>query len=226
MSRFFLRDIHSHKMGYVKTPRRRSAAPTPPVMLQITNGMAEPSERSPPASMPPLGSHGNYVNAVPIAFAPPGFHPAPVKTELVVPRGEPMGCSPFLPNMQTMQVINQMSSPSMAPDTGSAETRKRRNDDAALTVVVKRQAMQDLAGSRSCTDQQVGSSYRQPCCSSKLVPFLVHTVAMIAMRLCHLYVYWFVLTKQKQVCQYLGERELREFSFLKMENRMLHEEWG
>jgi len=124
-------------------------------MLQIANGTAEPSEGSPPASMPPLGSHGNYVNAVPIAFAPPGFNSTPVKTEPVEP-GEPMGCSPSQPNMQTMQVINQTSSPSMAPGTGSAETRKRRNEDAALTVAIKRQAMQDLAGSSSATDQ-VGS---------------------------------------------------------------------
>jgi hypothetical protein len=40
-----------------------------------------------------------------------------------------------------------------SPGTGSAETRKRRNDDSALTVAVKRQAMQDLAGSSSATDQ-------------------------------------------------------------------------
>jgi len=151
MSRFFFRDIQSHKIGYVKTPRR-SAAPTPPVMLQIANGTAEPSEGSPPASMPPLGSHGNYVNAVPIAFAPPGFNSTPVKTEPVEP-GEPMGCSPSQPNMQTMQVINQTKSPSMAPGTDSVETRKRRNDDATMTVALKRKAVEDLAGSSSATDQ-------------------------------------------------------------------------
>jgi hypothetical protein len=55
-----------------------------------------------------------------------------------------------------MQVVNQTSSPSMAPGSGSAETRKRRNEDAALTVAIKRQAMQDLAGSSFATDQ-VGS---------------------------------------------------------------------
>ena len=101
-------------------------------MLQIANGTTEPSEWSSPDLTPPLRSHGNYVNAVPIAFAPPSFHSAPVKTEPVVAPGEPMGCS---------------------PGTGSAETRKRRNDDSALTVAVKRQAMQDLAGSSSATDQ-------------------------------------------------------------------------
>jgi len=102
----------------------------------------------------------------------------------------------------------------MAPGTGSAETRKRRNDEAALTVAIKRQAMQDLAGSSSATDQ-VSSKYRQPCCSSKLVH------ALIVMRsLC--YIDFDLLAKQ--VCQYMGERELREFSFLKMENQMLHEE--
>ncbi|EER87847.2 hypothetical protein BDA96_10G044200 [Sorghum bicolor] len=169
-------DIHSHKIGYVKTPRR-SAAPTPPappVMLQIANGAAEE-----PSETPPLRSHGNYVNAVPIAFAPPGFNLTPVKTEPVVAPGEPMRCSPSPPNMQTVRVMNHTSSPSMARGTGSAETRKRRNDDSALAVAVKRQAMQDLAGSSSSTNQ---------------------------------------------VCQYMGERELREFSFLKMENQMLHEE--
>jgi hypothetical protein len=41
----------------------------------------------------------------------------------------------------------------MARGTGSAETRKRRNDDSALAVAVKRQAMQDLAGSSSSTNQ-------------------------------------------------------------------------
>ncbi|XP_066373215.1 protein MICRORCHIDIA 6-like [Miscanthus floridulus] len=174
-------DIHSHKIGYVKTPRR-SAAPTPAppavMMLPIANGTAqEPSEWSSPDPTPPLRSHSKYVNAVPIAFAPPVFHSASVKTEPVAP-GEPMGCSPSPPNMQTVQA-NQTSSPSMTPGTGSAETRKRRNDEAALTVAIKRQAMQDLAGSSSATDQ---------------------------------------------VCQYMGERELREFSFLKMENQMLHEE--
>jgi hypothetical protein len=153
MSRFFLRDIHSHKIGYVKTPRRSAASTPPPVMLQIANGTTEPSEWSSPDLTPPLRSHGNYVNAVPIAFAPPSFHSALVKTEPVVAPGEPMGCSPSPPNMQTVQVMYQTSSPSMAPGTGSAETRKRRNDDSALTVAVKRQAMQDLAGSSSATDQ-------------------------------------------------------------------------
>jgi hypothetical protein len=52
-----------------------------------------------------------------------------------------------------MQVINQTKSPSMAPGTDSVETRKRRNDDATLTVASKRKAVEDLAGSSSATDQ-------------------------------------------------------------------------
>ncbi|XP_066315235.1 protein MICRORCHIDIA 6-like [Miscanthus floridulus] len=176
-------DLYSEKIGYVKMPRV-SAAPTPPpppVMPPIANGAAEPSERSAPAPAPTqrLRSHGNYVNAVPIAFAPPGFHSAPVKTEAVAP-GAPMGYSPSSsPNVQTMQVINQTKSPSMAPGTDSVETRKRRNDDATMTVALKRKAVEDLAGSSSATDQ---------------------------------------------VSQYKGERELKEFKFMKLENRMLREE--
>nr|AGT16253.1 hypothetical protein SHCRBa_190_D01_F_220 [Saccharum hybrid cultivar R570] len=179
-------DLYSEKIGYVKMPRV-SAAPTPPrpppVMLPIANGAAEPSERSAPAPAPAptqrLRSHGNYVNAVPIAFAPPGFHSAPVKTEAVAP-GAPMGYSPSSsPNVQTMQVINQTKSPSMAPGTDSVETRKRRNDDATMTVALKRKVVEDLAGSSSATDQ---------------------------------------------VSQYMGERELKEFKFMKLENRMLREE--
>ena len=219
MSRFFFRDIHSHKIGYVKTPRR-SAAPTPPVMLQIANGTAEPSEGSPPASMPPLGSHGNYVNAVPIAFAPPGFHSAPVKTEAVAP-GAPMGYSPSSsPNVQTMQV-NQTKSPSMAPGTDSVETRKRRNDDATMTVASKKKATQDLVGSSSATDQ-VSTEYRQPpCCSSLLVPcWCTYFVALILMQS----VYVVLIFWTKQVSKYMGERELKEFKFMKLENRMLREE--
>ena len=181
MSRFFLlRDIHSHKIGYVKTPRR-SAAPTPPappVMLQIANGAAEE-----PSETPPLRSHGNYVNAVPIAFAPPGFNLTPVKTEPVVAPGEPMRCSPSPPNMQTVRVMNHTSSPSMARGTGSAETRKRRNDDSALAVAVKRQAMQDLAGSSSSTNQVSTDNlavFEQK--KKRALLFLVHTVALIVMR--------------------------------------------
>lgn len=183
ISRFFIRDIHCHKLGYVKAPRRRAAPASPPVMLQITNGTAEPSERSSADPTPPLRSHGNYVSAVPIAFAAPGFHPTPVKTEPAAP-GEPMGCSPSPPNIQKVQVMNQTSSPSMKPGIGSTDTRKRRNDESALIVAVKRQAMQDLVGSCSATDQVSSLYYRQPCCSSKLVLFLVHTwhiVALIAM---------------------------------------------
>ena len=165
---------------------RVSAAPTPPppVMLPIANGAAEPSERSAPAPAltQPLRSHGSYVNAVPIAFAPPGFHSAPVKTEAVAP-GAPMGQSPSSsPNVQTMQV-NQTKSPSMAPGTDSVETRKRRNDDATMTVALKRKAAEDLAGSSSATDQ-VSTEYRQPpCCSSLLVPcWCTYFVALILMQ--------------------------------------------
>ena len=186
MPRFFLRDLYSEKIGYVKMPRV-SAAPTPPppVMLPIANGAAEPSERSAPAPAltQPLRSHGSYVNAVPIAFAPPGFHSAPVKTEAVAP-GAPMGYSPSSsPNVQTMQVINQTKSPSMAPGTDSVETRKRRNDDATMTVALKRKAVEDLAGSSSATDQ-VSTEYRQPpCCSSLLVPcWCTYFIALILMQ--------------------------------------------
>lgn len=149
MSRFFLRDLYSEKIGYVKMPRVIAAATPPlppPVMLPIANGAAEPSDRSAPApSTQPLRSHGSYVNPVPIAFAPPDFHSAPVKTEAVAP-GAPMGYSP--PNLQTMQV-EQTKSLSMAPGTDLVETRKRRNDDATMTVALKRKAVEDLAGSSS-----------------------------------------------------------------------------
>ena len=130
--------------------------PPPPVMLPIANGAAEPSKRSAPAPAPaptqPLRSHGSYVNAVPIAFAPPGFHSAPVKRDAVAP-GAPTGYSLSSPKAQVMQVINQTRSPSMASGTDSLETRKRRNDDATMTVASKKKAMQDLVGSSSATNQ-------------------------------------------------------------------------
>ncbi|PWZ10307.1 Protein MICRORCHIDIA 6 [Zea mays] len=184
-------DLYSNKIGYVKVPRVRAApTPAPPVMLAIENGPAEPSERSAPAPTQPLRwQHGNSncVNAVPIAMAPPAFHPAPVKTETDAP-GAPTGYaysySPSWPSVQAMQIEKIKEEPSMAaPGTDWVETRKRTNDDGATTVALfkRRKAPQELAGSgsRSATDQ---------------------------------------------VSRYVGEGELNEFCFLKMENRMLRGE--
>ncbi|WVZ68504.1 hypothetical protein U9M48_017438 [Paspalum notatum var. saurae] len=173
-------DIHSHQVGYVKTPRV-SAAPTPtapPPMLPITSGTAEPAEAGSapaPASASPMRSQGAVVNAVPIAFAPPGFRSAPSGTASAAP-GAPTGHSP-----SGTQANQSTSSPSMTPGADLAETRKRRNADDTLTVTIKRQA--------TTHDLDVGSSP---------VP--------------------------AQVCQYMGERELKEYSFMKLENRMLREE--
>lgn len=36
--------------------------------------------------------------------------------------------------------------------------------------------------------------------------------------------FWLMPLNDTQVCQYMGERELKEFSFLKLENKMLREE--
>lgn len=176
-------ELYSDKIGYMKKPRVSAAPLPPPVMLPIANGTAEPSDRSAPAPTQPLRSHSNYLNAVPIASAPPGFHSAPVKAESVAP-GAHMGYSPSSLNAQTMQV-NGIKSPSMVPATDSVDTRKRRNDDTTtMTVAFKRKATQDLAGSSCATDE----------------------------------------TKQVSGYMGMGERETKEFCFLKMENRMLREE--
>ncbi|KAF8716741.1 hypothetical protein HU200_025826 [Digitaria exilis] len=172
-------DIHSHKIGYVKTPRVRAAPvpPAPPVMLPIANGAAKPLEWSAPASavsVSSLRSDSTYVNAVPIAFAPPSFHSAPAGTDGAAPR-VPTG-SPS--NAQIMR-INEMTSSSMAPGTDLVETTKRRREDDVLMGSFKKQATNDSVSSSSNSDQ---------------------------------------------VCQYMGERERKEFSFLKLENRMLREE--
>ncbi|KAJ1285814.1 hypothetical protein BS78_03G306400 [Paspalum vaginatum] len=169
-------DIHSHQVGYVKTPRV-SAAPIPTApapMLPVTSGTAEPADGSAPAPESPLRPHGAVVNAVPIAFAPPSFHSAPSGTASVAP-GAPTGYSP-----SGTQANQSTSSPSMAPGSDLVETRKRRNADDALTVAIKRQATHEIDASSSSVTGQV--------------------------------------------CQYMGERELKEFSLMKLENRMLREE--
>lgn len=218
MSRSFHRDLYSNKIGYVKVPRVRAApTPAPPVMLAIENGPAEPSERSAPAPTQPLRwQHGNSncVNAVPIAMAPPAFHPAPVKTETDAP-GAPTGYaysySPSWPSVQAMRIEQIKEEPSMAaPGTDWVETRKRTNDDGATTVALfkRRKAPQELAGSgsRSATDQ-VSSDSHLPCRLDSLAICVSH------------HILWTI-----QVSQYVGEGELNVFCFLKMENRMLRGE--
>ncbi|CAL5065751.1 unnamed protein product [Urochloa decumbens] len=148
-------DIYCHKIGYVKTPRVHSPPIpcTPPAMLPIENGPAELPVGSAPApvvSVPPLRSHSTYVNAVPIAFAPPGFRSAPAETEAVAPRA-PTGYPPTV--AETMPFNQTASSSSVAPGTDSVETRKRKNGDAAPTTSSKKQATHDLAGSSSAGDQ-------------------------------------------------------------------------
>jgi hypothetical protein len=179
MSRFFLRELYSDKIGYMKKPRVSAAPLPPPVMLPIANGTAEPSDRSAPAPTQPLRSHSNYLNAVPIASAPPGFHSAPVKAESVAP-GAHMGYSPSSLNAQTMQV-NGIKSPSMVPATDSVDTRKRRNDDTTtMTVAFKRKATQDLAGSSCATDEASTDNIAvRPC---YYLVALVHFVALILMQ--------------------------------------------
>lgn len=153
---FFLRDIYSDKIGYVKTPRVRAAPvlPAPPVMLPIENGPAEPLEGSAPSpavSVPPLRSDSTYVNAVPLAFVPPSFRSGPAGTDGVAPRVPP-GYSPS--GAQIMRV-NKMTSSSMVPGTDLVETRKRRRDDDALMGSSKKQATNDLASSSSASDQVI-----------------------------------------------------------------------
>ncbi|KAL6614330.1 hypothetical protein ACP70R_036600 [Stipagrostis hirtigluma subsp. patula] len=175
-------DIHCHQVGYAKMPGKRAASVSPasPAMLPMASTVAEPSDgiASTPAIPvpPPLRSRSPCENAVPIAFAPPVFT-TPPGTSTVAPRA-PTAYSPS--DMQIMQV-DQTCSPPVVPGTDLVDTRKRKNDDAALTVSFKRQATQELAGTN-----------------------LVDT--------------------GDQVCQYMGEQELKEFSFLKLENRMLREE--
>uniref|UniRef100_A0A0A9DRB1 Uncharacterized protein n=1 Tax=Arundo donax TaxID=35708 RepID=A0A0A9DRB1_ARUDO len=144
-------------------------------MLPPANTVAEPRKGNTSAPLAPLSS--TFVNAVPIAFAPPTSCSAPAGTDAVAP-GAPMGPSPQ--GMQIIQV-NQTRSPSVAPSTDLVETRKRKNDDAVLIAAFKRQATHELVSSNT-------------------------------------------MESSDQVCQYMGERELKEFSFLKLENRMLREE--
>ena len=194
----FLRDIYCHKIGYGKTPRVRAAPIPPPAMLPMENGTAEPLEGTAPApapavSVPPLRAQGTYVNAVPIAFAPPSFGSAPAGTAGVAPRA-PTGYSPS--DTEIMQVnqrtssssapgtdlagkgkrredeitqVNQRTSSSLAPGTDVVGKRKRSDDDAALTVSSRKHATHDLVGSSSAGDQV--SKYRESCCSSMLLCF-------------------------------------------------------
>ena len=196
----FLRDIYCHKIGYGKTPRVRAAPIPPPAMLPMENGTAEPLEGTAPApapapavSVPPLRAQGTYVNAVPIAFAPPSFGSAPAGTAGVAPRA-PTGYSPS--DTEIMQVnqrtssssapvsdlagnrkrrddeithFNQRISSSLAPGTDVVGKRKRSDDDAALTVSSRKHATHDLVGSCSAGDQV--SKYRESCCSSMLLCF-------------------------------------------------------
>ncbi|CAL4954092.1 unnamed protein product [Urochloa decumbens] len=239
-------DIYSHKIGYAKTPRVR-APPiprAPPAMLQIENGPAELPLGSAPAPavlVPPLSSHSTYVNAVPIAFAPPGFHSAPAGTEAVAP-STPTGYPPT--EAEIMRFNQTASSSSMAPGTESVETRKRRNDDAAPTTSSKKQATDDLAGSSSAapraptgyppTEAEI-MPFNQAASSSPMAP---GTDSVETRKRKNDDAAPTTSSKQQathdlagssfasdQVCQYkMGERELKEFNFLKLENRMLREE--
>ncbi|CAO2166712.1 unnamed protein product [Urochloa humidicola] len=246
-------DIYSQKFGYSKIPRVR-APPiprAPPAMLPIENGPAEQLVGSAPApavSVPPLRSHSTYVNAVPIASAPPSFQSAPAGTEAVAPRA-PTDYPPI--EAEIMRFNQTASSSSMAPGTDLVGTGKRKNDDAAPTTSSKKQAMHDLAGSTyvnavpiafappgfqsapagtedvtpraptGCpTTEEEIVRFNQMASSSSMAPGtdLVGTrkgkndLASSS-------------SAGDQVCQYkMGERELKEFNFLKLENRMLREE--
>ncbi|CAO2182619.1 unnamed protein product [Urochloa humidicola] len=206
-------DIYSHKIGYAKTPRVRapSIPRAPPAMLPIENGPAEPSVGCAPAaiSVPPLRSHNTYVNAVPIAFAPPpSFRSAPAGTEAVAPRA-PTGYPPT--EADIMRFNQTASSSSMAPGTDLVETRKRKNDDAAPTSPSKKQASHDFVGSSSASDQVRKRKNDDAAPTAPSKKQATHDLAGSS-------------SASDQMCQYMGERELKEFNFLKLENRMLRDE--
>ncbi|CAO2177890.1 unnamed protein product [Urochloa humidicola] len=235
-------DIYSHKIGYRKIPRVR-APPiprAPPAMLPIENGPAEPSVGSAPApavSVPPLRSHSTYVNAVPIASAPPGFQSAPVGTEAVAPRAPG-----YPPTEAEVTRLNQTaSSSSMAPGTDLAGSTyvnavpiafvppSFQSAPAGTEAVAPRAAtgcpptdeeimrFNQMASSSSMAPGTDSVEIRKrknddagPTTSSKKQA--THDLAGSS-------------SASDQVCQYnMGERELKEFNFLKLENRMLREE--
>ncbi|CAM0883226.1 unnamed protein product [Alopecurus aequalis] len=136
-------DLHSHLIGYKKTPRASSISPTTPAMLPERHTIAESSRSNAASSVLSVapGTSNNPTSAIPIAFAPP---------HLSVPAGTRAPTAYCMPGAQIVQAGPTSSQP-MAPGTDLSETRKRKNEAADQMDSCKRQAAHNLEGNNQVT---------------------------------------------------------------------------